>query len=851
MVRSSSGLPHSLDKLFADQPETIQLPNGLTVTFQQVPAQPVVSVQAWIKTGSIHEDQHLGSGMSHFLEHMLFKGTRKRKPGEIAAEVQRFGGQINAYTAFDRTVYYIDGPSEALGQTLELLADLTLNAALPLEELEKEREVILREIDMTLDDPDRLVSRALFSTAYKVHPFRYPVIGHKELFERVNREVLLDYYKSRYQPENMVLSIAGHFDREELLREIDQTFGAASRHVVKPVSVQQEPNQLAFRETRLFGDYNTARGLLAFKLPSMRHPDSPALDIMTTIIGSGHSGRLRQRLREELQLVYGISATTWNPGLPGLLWINYHCSAEKAKAAEQAILDTCHAFANNGFTEDELEKALRFASVSEIHTRQTASGLASRLGLVTAIVGDPNYPLKYFQRIHELTASDLSEVAGRYFKEDSLTVSSLLPESCKIVARESKLSSETNPFQEKMLANGARLIWQKDDRLPRTWMRFAALGGALYEEPKTRGSTSLLSTMLTRDTEFQTAAEVAEALESSGGFMVEASGNNTFSIGIEVMPDAIDQGVRALNDALLHPAFSEDTLAREMEAQVAHIQELQDEVLDFGRLELRKKFYGDHPFATIPYGTEDSIAQIDAACLKNLYKSLMCGSNAVLVISGDFDPDEDLPKLEKLLLRLPDQDFEKKDVPFTGPASTGCHRVKMDREQAVVFEAYPDTGLKPENEVVGSVLDELLSDMSGPLFRAVREEQSLAYYVGASRLLGIQFGTFYLYAGTHPSSVDDVFACFDQELQRIREGDVNEEELQAAITRLKVHNRFSLQSPAGRVNRVALNAIYEKPIMDWLSYEERLNAVTLQDIVDFATTYLSKDKQLRLVVSPN
>lgn len=850
MVRSSSGLPHSLDKLFADQPETLELPNGLTVTFQQIPSQPVVSVQAWIKTGSIHEDQHLGSGLSHFLEHMLFKGTRKRKPGEIAAEVQRFGGQINAYTAFDRTVYYIDGPSEALGQTLELLADLTLNASLPLEELEKEREVILREIDMTLDDPDRLVSRALFSTAYKLHPFRYPVIGHRELFERVNRDVLLDYYKSRYQPENMVLSIAGNFDRQELLDLVSETFGSASRHVVRPVSVQQEPNQLAFRESRLFGDYNTARGLLAFKIPSMRHPDAPALDIMTTIIGSGHSGRLRQRLREELGLVYGISATTWNPGLPGLLWINYHCSPDKAQEAESAILEACHAFADNGFTEDELEKAMRFASVSEIHTRQTASGLASRLGLVTAVVGDPNYPIKYFQKIHQLKASDLSVMAGRYFNDDCLTASSLLPEECNTVARETTAATKENPFLEKKLANGARLIWQKDDRLPRTWMRLAALGGALHEDQKTRGSTSLLSTMLTRDTEFQTASEVAEGLESGGGFMVEASGNNTFSIGIEVMPDSIDQGIRALNDALLHPAFNEDTLAREAEAQIAHIQELQDEVLDYGRLQLRSMFYGDHPFAIIPYGTEKSVKKIDTDCLKSLYASLMCGSNAVLVISGDFDPEEDLPKLEKLLLRLPGKTFEKQDVPFSGPQKTGYHRVRMDREQAVVFEAYPDTGLKPENEIVGSLLDELLSDMSGPLFRAVREEKSLAYYVGASRLLGINFGTFYLYAGTHPSSVDEVFACFDQELQRIRDGNVSEEELQAAITRLKVHNRFSLQSPSGRVNRVALNAVYNKPIMDWLGYEQRLNAVTTRDVVDFANTYLTLDKQLRLVVSP-
>ena len=171
MPQSPTPLPESLETLFSDTPETFTLENGLLVVHQQNLAHPVVSAQVWIKTGSIHEDQHLGSGLSHFLEHMLFKGTERRKGGEIAREVQAFGGQINAYTAFDRTVYYIDGPAEALDKSLDLLADFVFHSTLPADEVLKERDVILREIDMTLDDPDRILSRSLFSTAYQQHPF--------------------------------------------------------------------------------------------------------------------------------------------------------------------------------------------------------------------------------------------------------------------------------------------------------------------------------------------------------------------------------------------------------------------------------------------------------------------------------------------------------------------------------------------------------------------------------------------------------------------------------------------------------------------------------------------------------
>jgi zinc protease len=347
-------LPPSLEALLSEAPETITLDNGLQLVFQQKPAHPVLSAQAWIRTGSIHEERHPGSGLSHFLEHMLFKGTERRGPGAIAAEVQSFGGQINAYTAFDRTVYYIDGPSEALARILDLLADMTLHATLPEAEVAKEKEVILREIDMTLDDPDRILTRALFASAFREHPFRFPVIGLRPLFERVDREMLLEYYRARYQPDNMVLSVVGDFDREALLDTVAATFGAVPRGGHPPVRVPDEPRQLALRETRLTGDYQTARGILGYKIPSMRDDDAPALDILAAILGSGHSGRLRQELREKLQLVHGISATAWNPGDPGLFFIQYQCAEEKAAKAEAAIRATFAGLAESGFSAQEL-----------------------------------------------------------------------------------------------------------------------------------------------------------------------------------------------------------------------------------------------------------------------------------------------------------------------------------------------------------------------------------------------------------------------------------------------------------------------------------------------------------------
>src|SRR6187402_214383 len=177
------------------------LPNGLTLILDPDTTAPVVSTQIWVATGSMHEDQHLGAGISHFLEHMVFKGTRDYDADSLADVVQAAGGHWNAYTTFDRTVYYIDGPSASLPTFLKTLTGLVFYPTLPESEFEKEKDVIRREIDMGLDDPDNVASRLLFSTVFTLDPRRHPVIGHRHLFDAIRHQDLTGYHRDRYTPD--------------------------------------------------------------------------------------------------------------------------------------------------------------------------------------------------------------------------------------------------------------------------------------------------------------------------------------------------------------------------------------------------------------------------------------------------------------------------------------------------------------------------------------------------------------------------------------------------------------------------------------------------------------------------
>src|SRR5437879_9658376 len=198
------------------------LPNGLTIIVQEDRSAPVASVQAWCSTGSIHEDQHLGAGLSHILEHMLFKGTKTQSANQIAQGIQDVGGYINAYTSFDRSVFWSDVPKDGVGTALKVLSDAMMNSTLPPDEYKKEQEVIRREFAMGMDDPDRMVTLLLFGTAYQRHPYRFPVIGELEIYNQLTQEQVMQYYKTRYVPNNLTFVVVGDLDAKKVRQQLGE-----------------------------------------------------------------------------------------------------------------------------------------------------------------------------------------------------------------------------------------------------------------------------------------------------------------------------------------------------------------------------------------------------------------------------------------------------------------------------------------------------------------------------------------------------------------------------------------------------------------------------------------------------
>jgi len=840
-----------LDPFWREPSERIVLPNGLTLILKPDRSAALASVQVWVKTGSIHEGGNLGAGLSHYLEHMLFKGTTRRAGREISATVQAHGGYINAYTTFDRTVYYIDLPSEHTAVAIDLLADAVLNSTLPADETAKEKDVILREIAMTKDDPDNRLWDALFSTAFREHPYRQPIIGHRDVFSAVTQEDLVNYYRARYVPNNLVVVVVGDIDVAATRAAVEQHFGAAPRVKLAPVLVPSEPLQLAARAEHRFEKVETTRAVLAWPIPGLTHDDAPVLDLLSMVLGSGDSSVLWQDIREKTGLVHTIDASSWNPGTSGLFCISFTADADKRLAATAAIQRSLTRCATRGFTAAQLKKALRQLVVGEINIRKTMSGQASRLGAAEVVVGDLDYSRAYFERIRDITPAELRRVLRIYLTPTRLTSISLNPvASAPPAGLGTAAAWAPADFSEFRLPNGARLLLQPDHRLPNLHLRFIMQGGPLFEEAGKRGATALLGTMLTKDTREHSSAEVAEFIEEVGGSFYPFSGNNSLGLAIEVLPTDAARALAVLEEAVCAPAFKASTFALERDAQVAALQQDADDVVTFARKFGRKKFFGPHPLAIDAVGDEAGVNALKPADLAALYRRLCVGPNVVLAVAGDFNPRKLTPKLKAFLGKISSSAAPIAAMHSGVPATAGDLVEQQPREQAVVLQAFPGPRAHAEDFYAGEMADELFSGMASRLFERVREEKGLAYFVRSGRVIGLDTGMFYFFAGTQPGREAEVLAEIEAEIARVQAGGVEAVELLRCQTRLKAARRQGLQTNSSRAMQAGINALQGQPINDWKNYDARIDAVTADDLARFAQRYFQKSLRTQLIVRP-
>jgi zinc protease len=826
------------------------LDNGLTILIREDHSAPVVSAQAWCRAGSITEGKYLGAGISHVLEHMLFKGTPTRAVGAIPHAVQRAGGDMNAYTSFEQTVYHIDLPAENWQTAVDILADCMMNASIPDDELLKEKQVILREMAMGVDDPGRRADRLQWSTAFTAHPYRHPVIGYPDIYNRITRDDVVGYYKKMYVPNNLIFVIVGDVNApavEAHLRELVKDF---KMNTVEPVAIPLEPPQVSCRERHEDAPVQLTHLDLAWHVPAATDSDVPALDVLAIIAGQGRSSRLYREVQQKQGLVHSINAGNYTPGYPGLCGASATADPDKRDAAIAAIRAEFRKLQTQPVTDAECLKAIKLSLSDHYSKLKTMAGQAADIGANELLVGDPDYSEKYLAALRQVTPAAVQRVAQKYLTDENLTITSLDPTGTNTKPSEAAGIQAGIEIQKFELPNGLRLLVREDRKLPVVDLGVFCKGGVLAETAGNNGITKLMSRMLLKGTPTRTAEQIADGIESVGGSINSFSGNNSFGVTAHAMSDDLDLVLETLADVVANPIFPDDKLARERDVQLAEIKAEQDQVLRSCQQLLRETIYARHPYRLNTLGTPATVAKLTRADLADFQRRYIVPNNMVVTVFGNVDAAAVRQKIEAKFgaLRAGKPTFD------TGGAEalavSARKQVEKPKEQAVLLIGFSTADIFNPDRYALDLLHDAYSGLGSRLFVRLRDELSLCYYCGAFQLAGVEPGFFAFYVGTTAPKVElcekEIFA----ELAKLKTTGLTADELDRAKASIIGQRKVALQDNGGLAMTAGLDELYGLGYKNFQTTDDKYRAVTPADIQRVVGRYFSDKPNAVAVVRP-
>ncbi len=835
-----------------DKTETFTLDNGLTVTAKFLPGSGLVAIQMWVRGGLLAEEKYLGSGISHFIEHMLFKGTEKRGPGVIAREIHELGGDINGATSMDYTQYKIILPKEHLGKGLDILADAVKNSSFSEEELAKEREVILKEINMGEDEPSRKLWKNLFREAFISHPYREPVIGRRDFFESLTREDIVSFYRSHYVPQHMVLAIAGDVDLDSIRAGAEEYFKDWKSESNFSSPAFYEPAQISPRKAVGYFPGEKAYLKLGFHIPGVESEELYSLDLLAFIIGRGKASRLYREIKEKKGLADTVSAFSYTPSNAGLFGIEAITEPEKIGDLEKSILDEIEKLKKEGVNGKELRRAKRIIESEYKLSQERVEAVADDIGYNKLILGEADFGKYYIERIGLVSEEEIKATARRFLREENLTTCILSPAGKEKKEKETageernihrhELRNETSDrISVILLTSGNRITHMAS-------LNLLFRGGVICEDREKNGIFSLLSKCLIRSTKKKEYFELHSEIESRGGSLSSYSGYNSFGLSLTLPKEELERGMEIMASLVKEPLFKEEDIKKAKEELEAELKIEDDDVLQKAFYLFREAMFNGHPYAWRDKGTEENIRKITRRDIFSTYEKFCLGQAPVLAVFGDIDEKETVSLAGKkfgFLNKKGHALFKELISPEEIPSGKD---ITLPREQAILVFGFPGVSIKDEDRFPLEVITSALSGQSGRLYDAVREKRGQAYYVGAFQITGLVPGAIVFYAGTTSQNVDEVRELMEKEIGKLKEELLPESEIEKAKENLIGERRIALQSNSAFAFDSGLNELYGLGYNFYLSYEANIRKIDAQRIREIAHKYFNMEKMSCVII---
>lgn len=855
------------------------LENGLTVLLVEQRTVPVATFWVWYRVGSRNETPGF-TGISHWVEHMLFKGTPTHPKGTLTRYIDRLGGRWNAFTWKDYTAYHEVLPAEHLDVAIRLEADRMANTILEPGEVESERTVIISEREGSENYPAYLLREEVDAAAHKVHPYRIPVIGWKDDLRVIARDDLFRHYKTFYHPNNAIAVAVGAFDAQGTTESITRAFGEIPPGPTPPTVRAREPQQEGERRIVLRRPGGATAYLhVAYHAPAASHPDLPALLVADGLLsgfksivpfdqaGGGRSSRLYRAL-VETGLASDVSSSQIPSTDPTLFRVTATVrSGADTGAVEERVLEELGRLAREPAGAAELAKVKKQAKAQMVFTRDGVFRIAMGFGAF-AVVDGPEAFESLLSRIDRVTADDVMRVAGTYFTERNRTVGWYLPESGAALHRPARLTTAAGspaavrpdiffmqlPAQATSvpiapetvtraeLDNGLVALIKETRGTGLVAVHGYVKAGAMFDGPRS-GLSRFVAAMLQRGTRAHSSQDLAERLDGMGASLAVRPDMEAAAVGLRALAEDAAEALRLLGDVLMHPVFPPEEIEKARGELLTSLRVGMQDTRHMAERTFRRLLYPDaHPHRHVPEGEESVIASLARDDLAAFHSRHYRPEATVLAVVGDVHAAEVLDTLGQVFAAWPRQGVW---MPPLVPAVAGArgplrdeHRIEGKVQSDIVLGAPGVARTDPayyQTMMANLILGQL--GMMGRLGDRVRERQGMAYYAFSELRAGLLAGPWLVRAGVNPANEQAAIDGILTEIQRFQDGGPEDEELGDAREFLIGSLAVRMETNPGMAQMVADIELFGLGLDYLVRYPQLIRGIAREAITEAARAF--------------
>lgn len=830
-----------------------RLPNGLLVYIIRDTRFPLVCSRLYVRAGSANEDP-AQAGISHVLEHMVFKGSSHRPKGQIAREVEALGGYINAATSFDKTWYIADMPAAHWREGISVIRDMAFQATLDPEELKAEKEVVISELQRGEDSPMRKLFENLQTASLKNTPYGRPIIGYEDTIRSLTENDLRDYVRKWYQPQNMMLLVAGDIDPVGVLQYAESIFGllknTSDMNVKGDFDLTTAPEGAPVVEV-VRGPWNKVYMGIAMPAPALRDLRSVELDVLCYLLGGDGTSLFYQKYKYDKRLVDSIDVSNMSLARAGMLSVTAQLEPDKTAEFWDELTKGIASLSAADFENSAIARAKFNLEDGMDRAGETLNGLASWQGSIQFDLGGKQGEenLRFTQR--NVNQAQLQKAIDTWFNPVQARVRVLAPQNAELpdfeaimrqnwpASREGTTAAPTLSAgaakQTVDLGNGCTLILIPDNSAPYVSINMLFTGGNAMLKPSQQGLASLSARVLNDGCGSMSKPVLEKWLAERAASVGAHAGLQTFGINLTGPARFNEDYFGLIRDILRKPKFDPAEFKREVENQLAAIRQRNDQPLSYMFSKINPFLFPDgQPYGYDGLGTEESVSSFNVVDVRDFW-TLQSGQPWALAIAGSFDAEKAIafakslpaPRMDMLKIAAPEWDT-KKVLELALPGRNQAHLMRIFK---TVPPTHPDApGLE--------LLQAVLSGQSGLLFTRLRDEQGLGYTVTAFNRSMPLAGYLAFYIGTEPGKVDAAKKGFTLIEDIVKKELLPADELKAAANRLLGDYLRDRQSLAARASEAATNMILGYPEDFQRILLEKAAEVSPERLREIAASYL-------------